>query len=180
MYVTIRAAMCAGCSSRKLGQAIANQIGSGVAACFQTSCAQTFRDQTRRSLRTRCLLMLFTMLLWQPLCPVASGWQQPVSLASFRPVPALPASHRTPRSVNRHCIQRLPQASREIYRAAFAQPAVHGLASTAAASAPAKLAVFVSGGGSNFRAIHDSIVRGQMNAEITVSMGLRTYYQLSP
>lgn len=33
---------------------------------------------------------------------------------------------------------------------------------------PARLAVFVSGGGSNFRAIHDGILRGSIHANITV------------
>eukprot|EP00887_Chlorella_sp_A99_P003047 scaffold9.g3047.t1 len=42
---------------------------------------------------------------------------------------------------------------------------------TAASSAPRppkQLAVFVSGGGSNFRAIHESIRRGRINAEVAV------------
>ena len=33
---------------------------------------------------------------------------------------------------------------------------------------PAKLAIFVSGGGSNFRAIHDAILMGRMHAQISV------------
>lgn len=38
---------------------------------------------------------------------------------------------------------------------------------------PAKLAVFVSGGGSNFRAIHDAILTGYVQAHISVRMLLR-------
>ncbi len=35
---------------------------------------------------------------------------------------------------------------------------------------PAKLAVFVSGGGSNFRAIHDAILSGHIHAQIAVRL----------
>ena len=50
---------------------------------------------------------------------------------------------------------------------------------TAAASSsirsqqPAKLAVFVSGGGSNFRAIHDAILSGHIHAQIAVRLKTR-------
>jgi len=36
---------------------------------------------------------------------------------------------------------------------------------------PARLAVFVSGGGSNMKALHSSILEGRMNAEIAVGRG---------
>lgn len=36
----------------------------------------------------------------------------------------------------------------------------------------AKLAVFVSGGGSNFKAIHAAILDGRINAEVVVSIRL--------
>ena len=38
---------------------------------------------------------------------------------------------------------------------------------------PAKLAVFVSGGGSNFRAIHDAILSGHIHAQIAVRLKTR-------
>lgn len=52
--------------------------------------------------------------------------------------------------------------------ASIGQPELSSLPITALRQ-PAKLAVFVSGGGSNFRAIHDGILRGHVNAEIAVS-----------
>jgi len=55
-------------------------------------------------------------------------------------------------------------------------PVCQGSLHTAAASSsirsqqPAKLAVFVSGGGSNFRAIHDVILSGHIHAQIAVRL----------
>ena len=47
-------------------------------------------------------------------------------------------------------------------------PAAEALAGKAAAS-PKRLAIFVSGGGSNFKAIHKQMVDGTFEAEVAVS-----------
>ncbi|DBA95059.1 TPA: hypothetical protein ACH3X1_002572 [Trebouxia sp. C0004] len=82
-------------------------------------------------------------------------------------LPNLPRSHQlhvvSPVSKYCHC-------GRSSRRSLVCQASLHAAAASISVRSqqPAKLAVFVSGGGSNFRAIHDAILSGHIHAQIAV------------
>ncbi|KAG2446542.1 hypothetical protein HYH02_008529 [Chlamydomonas schloesseri] len=91
-------------------------------------------------------------------CAAAS--QSPASLAFA--LPPRPASSLTPSS--RFLVPSTPPRSAVVPRASHGALPEYSLTP----SAPARLAVFVSGGGSNFKAIHAAIQDGRINGTVAV------------
>ena len=109
------------------------------------------------------------MLLGQSVNVARDGLSQLVSLKTFSPKTASRSACRFRQRDRRlDCLSKAAALTSGC-SASVSQPMLSSLP-TAILRKPAKLAVFVSGGGSNFRAIHDGILRGHINAEIAVSL----------
>ena len=104
------------------------------------------------------------MLLRQPL-PILEKLPAPQlsSLATLtifaRPSPVASQSKGNARVKGAHPAQTFVCA---------AQPSTSQLPTYPRSLEPVRLAIFVSGGGSNFRAIHDAILMGRIHAEVSV------------
>ena len=93
---------------------------------------------------------------------------QLISLRNFAPDPHLLPACQHRRRGEAYLSKHPTLTVRHAVTANLVQPSLSEVPT--AATRPARLAVFVSGGGSNFRAIHDGILRGVVNAEIVVHL----------